>query len=53
MLRLAASMAAQFAIGLQGPLVASAAAIWGLVWLVRAWRYVPWLATPHRGRRRG
>lgn len=52
MLRLAASMAARFAIGLQGPLIASAATLWGLVWLTWAWRYVPWLATPRRGRRR-
>jgi uncharacterized protein involved in response to NO len=47
-LRLAASMAANFVTRWQWPLTAASAGLWSLLWLTWAWRYVPWLARPRQ-----
>jgi uncharacterized protein involved in response to NO len=52
-LRLTASLAAQFAPRWQWPLTAAGAALWSLLWLIWAWRYVPWLTRPKLTRREG
>ena len=46
-LRLAASLAAQFVPRWQWPLTAAGAALWSLPWLLWARRYVPWLTRRH------
>lgn len=53
LLRLGASMATHFVNRLQWPLIAAGAAVWSLLWLTWAWRYVPWLTRPRQDGRPG